>query len=203
VLPLLRDGGRQRLRWYASRQFDPRPAPYVASLALRFGNRRREVRPFETRLLFQGGALNATWAARHPPQRFTVPADTRRAELYVLVTGHGSETSQCAEFCNHGHRFVLNGNEHLVDFPEARSPDGCADRVDRGVVPNQHGTWYFGRGGWCPGWDVRPVVIDVTSELRMGAENELGYTATVDNRVITSMAGYGNVVLTAYLVLSR
>lgn len=92
--------------------------------------------------------------------------------------------------------------EH-VDFPEARSPDGCTDRVDQGVVPNQHGTWYFGRGGWCPGWDVRPVVIDVTSELRMGAENELGYTATVDNRVITSMAGYGNVVLTAYLVLSR
>jgi len=203
VLPLLRDGGRQRLRWYASRQFDPRPAPYVASLALRFGDRRREVRPFETRLLFQGGALNATWAARHPPQRFTVPADTRRAELYVLVTGHGAETSQCAEFCNHGHHFVLNGNEHLVDFPEARSPNGCTDRVDQGVVPNQHGTWYFGRGGWCPGWDVRPVVIDVTSELRMGAENELGYTATVDNRVITSMAGYGNVVLTAYLVLSR
>jgi hypothetical protein len=203
VLPLLRDGGRQHLRWYASRQFDPRPAPYVASLALRFGNRRREVRPFETRLLFQGGALNATWTARHPPQRFTVPADTRRAELYVLVTGHGSETSQCAEFCNHGHHFVFNGHEHLVDFPEARSPDGCAERVDQGVVPNQHGTWYFGRGGWCPGWDVRPVVLDVTSELRPGAENELSYSATVDNRVITSMAGYGNIVLTTYLVLSR
>lgn len=203
VLPLLRDGGRQHLRWYASRQFDPRPAPYVASLALRFGNRRREVRPFETRLLFQGGALNATWTARHPPQRFSVPADTRRAELYVLVTGHGSETSQCAEFCNHGHHFVLNGHEHLVDFPEARSPDGCTERVDQGVVPNQHGTWYFGRGGWCPGWEVRPVVIDVTSELRPGAENELSYSATVDNRVISSMAGYGNIVLTTYLVLSR
>ena len=203
VLPLLRDGGRQHLRWYASRQFDPRPAPYVASLALRFGNRRREVRPVETRLLFQGGALNSTWAARHPPQRFSVPADTRRAELYVLVTGHGSESSQCAEFCNHGHHLVLNGHEHLVDFPEARSADGCTERVDQGVVPNQHGTWYFGRGGWCPGWDVRPVVIDVTSELRPGAENELVYNATVDNRVITSTAGYGNIVLTAYLVLSR
>ena len=203
VLPLLREGGRQRLRWYASRQFDPRPAPYVASLALRFGNRRREVSPFETRLLFQGGPLNATWTARHPPLRFTVPPDTRRAELYVLVTGHGSDTSQCAEFCNHGHHFVFNGHDHVVDFPEARSADGCVDRVDQGVVPNQHGTWYFGRGGWCPGWDVRPVIVDVTSELRAGAENELGYTATVDNRVITSMAGYGNIVLTSYLVLSR
>jgi hypothetical protein len=203
VLPLLREGGRQRLRWYASRQFDPRPAPYVASLALRFGNRARPVRPFATRPLFQGGALNATWGERHPAQRFTVPADTRRAELYVLVTGHGSETSQCAEFCNHGHHFVLNGHEHVVDFPEARSGDGCADRVDQGVVPNQHGTWYFGRGGWCPGWDVRPVVIDVTSELRAGAENELTYSATVDNHGLGATAGYGNVVLTSYLVLSR
>lgn len=203
VLPLLREGGRQHLRWYASRQFDPRPAPYVASLALRFGNRRRAVSPFETRLLFQGGPLNATWAARHPPQRLTVPADTRRAELYVLVTGHGADTSQCAEFCNHGHHFVFNGNDHLVDFPEARSPSGCAERVDQGVVPNQHGTWYFGRGGWCPGLDVRPVVIDVTSELRAGAENELTYSATVDGRAISSMAGYGNIVLTSYLVLSR
>lgn len=203
VLPLLRDGGRQRLRWYASRQFDPRPAPYVASLALRFGNRSRALRPFETRPIFQGGALNATWASRHPAQRFTVPADTRRAELYVLVTGHGSATSQCAEFCNHGHRFTLNGHEHVVDFPEARSPDGCAARVGEGVVPNQHGTWYFGRGGWCPGLDVRPVVVDLTSELRMGAENELSYGVTVDGRAITSMAGYGNVVLSSYLVLSR
>ncbi|MDB4932253.1 MAG: putative N-glycosidase [Myxococcaceae bacterium] len=203
VLPLLREGGRQRLRWYASRQFDPRPAPYVASLALRFGNRARPVRPFETRPLFQGGTLNATWGERHPAQRFTVPADARRAELYVLVTGHGSETSQCAEFCNHGHHFVLNGHEHLVDFPEARSPDGCNERVDQGVVPNQHGTWYFGRGGWCPGWDVRPVVIDVTSELRAGAENELTYTATVDNHGLGASAGYGNIVLSSYLVLSR
>ena len=203
VLPLLRDGGRQRLRWYASRQFDPRPAPYVASLSLRFGNRRRALRPFETRPLFQGGALNSTWAARHPAQRFTVPADTRRAELYVLVTGHGAETSQCAEFCNHGHRFTFNGHDHVVEFPEARSPDGCAERVDQGVVPNQHGTWYFGRGGWCPGLDVRPVVVDLTSELRMGAENELSYGVTVDGRAITSMASYGNVVLSSYLVLSR
>ncbi len=203
VLPLLRAGGRQHLRWYASRQFDPRPAPYVASLSLRFGNRARAVRPFETRLLYQGGNLNATWTERHPAQRFTVPADTRRAELYALITGHGSETSQCAEFCNHGHHLRLNNNDHVIDFPEARSADGCNDMVDQGVVPNQHGTWYFGRGGWCPGWDVRPVVIDVTSELRMGGDNELTYGVTVDNRAITSMAGYGNVVVTAYLVLSR
>ena len=47
------------------------------------------------------------------------------------------------------------------------------------------------------------MVIDVTSELRMGGDNELTYGVTVDGRAITSMAGYGNVVVTAYLVLSR
>ena len=50
---------------------------------------------------------------------------------------------------------------------------------------------------------MRPVVVDLTSELRMGAENELSYGVTVDGRAITSMAGYGNIVLTSYLVLSR
>lgn len=84
------------------------------------GHRRRALRPFETRLLFRGGALDVTWAARHPPQRFRVPADTRRAELHALITGHGSQTSQCAEFCNHGHPFRFNGHDHVVDFPEAR-----------------------------------------------------------------------------------
>ncbi|MEZ4405159.1 MAG: peptide-N-glycosidase F-related protein [Polyangiales bacterium] len=58
--------------------------------------------------------------------------------------------------------------EFVRDFPEAQSPDGCANRVSEGVIPNQHGTWYFGRGGWCPGLDVAPWVVDVTSQARPG-----------------------------------
>lgn len=42
------------------------------------------------------------------------------------------------------------------------------------MVPNQFGTWPFGRSGWCPGLDVAPWVVDVTEALVSG-ENELTY----------------------------
>jgi len=31
---------------------------------------------------------------------------------------------------------------------------GCADKVREGVTPNEHGTWQFGRMGWCDGQEV-------------------------------------------------
>jgi hypothetical protein len=203
MLPLLRDGGRQRFRWYASRQWDPRPANYIVSLSLRFSNRGRGMRPVEVRPLYQGGALNASYNDRYSPVRFTVPAGVRRVEVYALITGHGSETNQCAEFCNHTHHFAVNGTDHALAFPEARSSDGCAERVDAGVVPNQHGTWYVGRGGWCPGLDVRPFIADVTPDLRAGAENELTYRVLIGSTPPAAGRSYGNVNMTSYLVFWR
>ena len=38
----------------------------------------------------------------------------------------------------------------------------CRDEVDNGVVPNQSGTWWFGCGGWCPGQEITPVVLNMT-----------------------------------------
>lgn len=205
MLPLLRDGGRRRFRWYASRQWDPRPASYVASLSLRFSNRGRELRPVAVeRVAWPGGAFNSTYAERNPTARFTPPAGTRKVELYALVTGHGAETSQCAEFCNHSHYFTVNsGMERALRFPMAQTLDGCRDRVSEGVVPNQHGTWYFGRGGWCPGFDVRPWVSDLTADVRVGMENELRYRVGVGNASLAAGRSYGNVELRAYLVYYR
>ncbi|MEZ4391608.1 MAG: hypothetical protein R3A48_10970 [Polyangiales bacterium] len=72
MLPLLREGGRRRFRWYASRQFDPRPANYVVSLSLRFSNRSRPLRPFAVeRVAWPGGRLNTTYGERNPAFRFT------------------------------------------------------------------------------------------------------------------------------------
>ena len=31
---------------------------------------------------------------------------------------------------------------------------GCAERVALGSVPNEHGTWQYGRAGWCDGQQV-------------------------------------------------
>jgi hypothetical protein len=201
MLPVL-GTGKKKLRWWASKQFDPRPANYVASLSLRFSNRGKGMRPVAAKKLFEGGALNDGYNAKYPPLALDIPVGTKKAEIYALITGHGSETDQCAEFCNHTHHFTLNGGKrNSLTFPGAKSADGCRKLVAEGVVPNQHGTWYFGRGGWCPGFDVRPFIADVTADAKLGAANSLAYEALIGDKPPAPMSGYGNVQMVAYLVL--
>jgi len=45
------------------------------------------------------------------------------------------------------------------------------------VVPNQYGDWAVGRGGWCPGLEVAPDVIDLTDYAKPGALVTLSYKA--------------------------
>ncbi|MBI2395572.1 MAG: hypothetical protein HYV09_38760 [Deltaproteobacteria bacterium] len=204
MLAFLKGGGRKTLRWYASKQWDPRPANYVASLSLRLSNTGKGMRPVSAVRLFEGGALNDKYGAAHPPVKVDVPTGTKKAELYALITGHGSETDQCAEFCNHTHHFTLNGGtRRSLEFPMAKSNDGCRKRVEEGVVPNQHGTWYFGRGGWCPGLDVRPFLADVTKDAVLGGDNTFSYEALIGTSAPAAGSAYGNVHMNAYLVLWR
>ena len=206
MLPLIARGGRHTFRWYSKHQFDPREVPYFISLSFRLSNRNRGMRPAELRTLWssEGERFDSMYDSRHAPQRFTVPAGTRKVELYSVITGHGAETGQCAEFCNHTHHFALNGGTpNSIRFPEAQTTQGCADRVNEGVVPNQHGTWYFGRGGWCPGQEVRPHVIDLTPQLRMGAENEITYRALLGSSALAAGRNYGNINHATYLVFWR
>jgi hypothetical protein len=152
--------------------------------------------------LWTGGVWDATYNAMHPPRTVTVPADVRRVDLYALITGHGGVApTNCAEFCNHVHNFSINGMMYTRMFPEARAASDCANRVNEGVVPNQHGTWYFGRGGWCPGLDVAPWIVDVTSHLRPGSSNEITYNTLYNGRPVST--SQGNIVLSSYLVYWR
>jgi Peptide-N-glycosidase F, C terminal len=201
MLPLLKSG-KQKLRWWASEQWDPKRANYVVSLSFRFSNKGKGMRPFAVQKLWNGGALDSTYSDKHPPRTFTVPDGTKKVEVFALITGHGADTEQCAEFCNHTHHFSVNGTSHDVAFPEARTPDGCRERVSEGVAPNQFGTWYFGRGGWCPGLDVRPYVADVTSNLKSSV-NEVAYSALVGTRQPEPDTKYGNINLSSYLVFWR
>jgi hypothetical protein len=68
----------------------------------------------------------------------------------------------------------VNGVEYVEEHPEAETRDGCMTSVGVGVVPNQYGTWPYGRSGWCPGWDVLPWVVDITESLVQG-ENTISY----------------------------
>jgi hypothetical protein len=47
--------------------------------------------------------------------------------------------------------------------------------VDEGTVPNQFGTWYFGRGGWCPGKNVRVTTWDMTDQVAPGEVITISY----------------------------
>lgn len=62
-------------------------------------------------------------------------------------------------------------------FMQAGTPYGCANKTSRGAVPNEHGTWYFGRNGWCDGLDVKPLMWDITKaiDLKAGGANEMTY----------------------------
>jgi len=55
------------------------------------------------------------------------------------------------------------------------TPLGCAERVLLGVEPNEHGTWLYGRNGWCDGQQVDPWVIDITSDLDPTSVNTIKY----------------------------
>ena len=69
------------------------------------------------------------------------------------------------------------------------------------MTPNQYGTWWFGRGGWCPGMQVDPRVFDVTAEAPAGSTATVEYRGMYADRLPPD--GSGNVALSAYLVIYR
>lgn len=199
-LPMLKPGGLQHLRWTASGQFDPRRTDYITSLSLRFSTQSRPQRPVAAFPLWTGGRLDMNYDGLHPARMVDIPADAVKVELVTLLTGHGGVMpTNCAEFCNHEHLFGINGAIKRQNFPEATTASGCSDRVSEGVVPNQHGTWYFGRGGWCPGFDVAPKIVDVTADIRKGQANTVTYEARFGGAPVTQHLG--NIVLSSWLVV--
>jgi len=192
-------GGMQRFRYDASSQ------GYVMSIYFRLSNRDKGMRPTEQQFLWGGGGFGLGYNAGHPPIYFEVPDDVVKVELFAYITGHGfgGDWANCAEFCNHTHHFSVNGGgEHVKKHSLAGTATGCAAQVKDGVVPNQFGTWPFGRGGWCPGFDVKPFAADLTSDIIQG-ENEITYKA-LHKGVEFDPSGRGaNIRMVSYLVYWR
>ena len=133
--------------------------------------------------------------------------NVKKAEIYAFITGHGnvSEQANCAEFCKFESVFSVNGNDFEVDFKNAGTNDGCFEEVKNGVVPNQYGSWPYGRAGWCPGQDVKLIKIDVTDALVSG-ENTFSYAGYLDGEiyepVVIDENGYrAEIYLSSYLVI--
>jgi hypothetical protein len=120
------------------------------------------------------------------PVSFIPPTGSSKVEVVGVISGHGfaADTENCAEFCDHQHRFTANGGTaHTKTHPEAGTAMGCAEQVGIGTVPNQSGTWVYGRAGWCPGLEVPVWRADITDDINPGIENELEYIGLFDGDI--------------------
>ncbi|MDG1481770.1 MAG: peptide-N-glycosidase F-related protein [Myxococcota bacterium] len=149
------------------------------------------------------GAWQEVWHDDKLPINFTPPEGTTQVGLMAIISGHGfgDTNANCAEFCDHQHAFTLNdGASHTKTHPEAGSPMGCAEQVVDGTVPNQSGTWVYGRGGWCPGMEVVPWVVDITDDVVVGEENTVSYFGLMDGEVWQPDSTGANIRMQSYLV---
>ena len=187
MLAHLLAGGATEFRWdgggQATRTF----------ISLRLSNQGRGMAPRTMVPLFDGGMSGQT---RDVP----IPATARKVELWAYLTGHGQDgSSGCAEFCDHLHDFMVGDATYRRDHPTVGDPLGCVAEIEDQMTPNQWGTWWFGRGGWCPGQHVEPFVVDVTADAPAGQTATLGYQRL--NLAGTANDGGGNIRLASWLAI--
>jgi hypothetical protein len=199
LLGLVEAGEKVTLRWDFAPSWNTQPTD--TRMTLRWSSAGRGARPFEVVHLFGGGGFGSTYNTERPPVTVPIPEGVVHAELRTLVTGHGSAANQCAEFCAHVHTLEIGGKTFRRGFPEAGTPIGCVAEVSQGMTPNQGGTWWFGRGGWCPGAPVAPWVVDVTELVVPGQDAVIAYRGELGGRAPPD--GSGDIVLDVSLVLYR
>lgn len=195
LLPLIATGGTRRFAFYSQQ-------PYHAYLDLRLSHQAKPTRPAEVHYLFSGGTFNATYNDAYDPAVVHIPADAAKVELATVITGHGMESpGNCAEFCNTTHHFTVDTVENTLDFnPWVNIQTGCMDQVDQGTVPNQYGTWWYGRSGWCPGKEVPMVMTDITAQVTPGADATITYHGYYLGSDYTGSAA---IRMTSWLVVSK
>ncbi|XP_029360751.1 uncharacterized protein LOC115045283 [Echeneis naucrates] len=190
----------------------PWAMPWIVSLNLRFsgsnqtGNQVEKLRPFRVMSLYSGGTFDKNYNKRYQPIKFPVPASTKKVELFAVITGHGSDENGCGEFCVTSHHFLVNSafNNSRV-FDSAGTALGCTTRVKEGAVPNEHGTWLYGRGGWCDGLQVDPWRTDITTQLDLsGSEsNVVVYFGLFEGRDPNPSQEPGYIIMSSFLVFYK
>lgn len=198
LLAELAGGGKRRIRWEWAPPWNVQPT--ATRVALRFLNKGKALKPVSTQLLWTGGGFNSKYDAQHPDRTVVIPQAAKKVELWTIITGHGSaQGTQCAEFCNHEHRFSVGSQSWVKDHPAAQNQQGCMAEIANGMTPNQGGTWWFGRGGWCPGQQVDPWVADITAAAPPGSTQTIRYQGTLQGK--TPPDGDANIHASIYLVV--
>nr|CAB3262253.1 uncharacterized protein LOC100179023 [Phallusia mammillata] len=150
--------------------------------------------------LFQGGTFDKTYNQNYKPYQFEIPSGVKAVQIYAVITGHGSDNNNCAEFCVTSHHFSINNKTYIRTFTNAGTPLGCAHRVPQGVVPNEHGTWLYGRDGWCDGQQVDPWVIDITMDVKSSSSNTVTYKGLFNGKDPNPTQNPGVIKMVSYLV---
>ncbi|KAM6910480.1 uncharacterized protein FYW49_012420 [Xenentodon cancila] len=190
----------------------PWAMPWIVSLNLRFsvnnqtGGGLETVRPFRVESLFSGGTFDKNYNKRYRPVKFPIPPSTKKVELYAVITGHGSDENGCGEFCVTSHHFLINAvyNNTRI-FDSAGTSLGCTMRVKEGAVPNEHGTWLYGRGGWCDGLQVSPWRTDVTKQLDFTGvgSNTVIYFGLFDGEDPNPSQQPGYIIMSSFLIFYK
>jgi hypothetical protein len=196
LLPLFAAGGTFRLKFQCQN-------PYELKFDIRLFNQGKAERPTETTYLFDsfGVPFNSTYNDGFQPMTVDIPSDATKVELATIISGHGQNSpGNCAEFCVTSHHFFVNGSENVVTLSDADSPSACMDQVDQGTIPNQYGTWWYGRSGWCPGKEVPFEVIDITSQVNIGQTNTIDYEGYMNMLPYT---GSATIRMRSWVIVSK
>jgi hypothetical protein len=108
MLPLLAKGGTRHFRWDFAPEWNVQPT--ATKLSLRFSNRKKGARPTSATYLWSGGPFDSKYDGDRPPIDVDIPAGAKKVEVFAIVTGHGSGTAQCSEFCNHTHEITVGAS---------------------------------------------------------------------------------------------
>jgi hypothetical protein len=82
--------------------------------------------------------------------------------LKNTVSGHGSDDTQCAEFCSKFYTLKINGTQ------QAQTQLWKSDCGKNNIYP-QTGTWLYDRANWCPGEQVYPIFHPLTPYTQANA----------------------------------
>ncbi|CAK8689568.1 unnamed protein product [Clavelina lepadiformis] len=161
---------------------------------------KKSEKPVQVTPLFKGGVFDKNYNKHYHPITFNVPEGVTSVKVYAVITGHGSDDFGCGEFCPTSHHFLVNGKHNFTKtFLNAGTPEGCADRVPEGVVPNEHGTWLYGRDGWCDGLQVDPWTFDI-SQFLTGGENTITYFGFYNGKDPNPSTNPGLIRMVSYLI---
>jgi hypothetical protein len=198
LLAKLAKGGLFEVRYEISPPWNPQA--YLTEMEFRFGNQGKGMKPSAaTTFLWGGRGFNASYNDGREPRSIPIPATAQKVEIWALITGHGGATNNCAEFCNHQHEWTVGTDVFFHEHDTIGDDLACRDAIDQGTVPNQSGTWWFGRGGWCPGQQVEPVVFDVTDSVTPGTDAVVSYRGLFNGGTPPNDAG--NIVMSSWLVV--